>query len=267
MTAVSIIDDLAGKIRALETANRFRGSKSVLSSGCVGLDACLPSGGYEPGTIVEWLESPGCGGCYLALAAARQATLDGKSWVVVDRQRHFYPLAAQAMGLALDRLIVIHPKNKEDEHWAVDQALRCSAVGAVVAELDEISDFQGRRFQLAAEHGGALGLFLRPPSVRGKPSWSEIQWLVESPVFEQPASDTLMAGVTRRIDIQGQRFRGGRSGQRWTVVMNFHQGIFTLEENRADSNRLCLAAELAMPASTAGLRRRTQPSGLRLTGS
>jgi hypothetical protein len=173
---------LSSQIRALETAQRSAHGCSIVSSGCPQLDACLPAGGYELGSVVEWLESaPGSGGYYLALAAARQAVVDGLYWVVIDRKRQFYPPAAEAMGLPLERLVVIHPANQADEWWAMDVALRCSAIGAVIADVEDISELQARRFQLAAEQGHTLGLWLRPAKVRNQPSWAEVQWWIEPP--------------------------------------------------------------------------------------
>ena len=103
--------------------------------------------------------------------------------VVLDRTGEFYPLAAVAQGIEPARLIVVHPGNKADHTWALDQALRCPAVAAVVAwpeSLDGKLDGRTfRRLQLAAEQGGGLGLLIRPESVRCQPSWADVRLLVE----------------------------------------------------------------------------------------
>ena len=79
--STAIFSQLSNQIRALETANRSLSGKNLaISTGCLALDARLPQGGYEPGTIVEWLEpTHGCGGFYLAMAAARQAVVNGST--------------------------------------------------------------------------------------------------------------------------------------------------------------------------------------------
>jgi protein ImuA len=274
--STAILDQLSNQIRALETANRSpSGKRSAISSGCPGLDARLPQRGYEPGTIVEWLEpTHGCGGFYLAMVAARQAMVHGSSganskyWVVVDRKQRFYPPAAQAMGLPLDRLIVLRPINQADEMWGIDQALRCSAVGAVIAELDDINELQARRFQLAAEEGQSLGLWLRPVSVRKQPSWSEIQWLIEPWLAPLQAAQANPTGANvRRIGIQSLRMRGGKSGQRWTLALDLRTGQIALEEPYAFTSHLHLASQLAMPASTRHPSNRARPTAIRPTGT
>jgi hypothetical protein len=111
------------------------------------------------------------------LTAARYAMQASSKYVVViDSDESFYPPAALYMGLAIERIIVLRPPSFDDAMWAIDQSLRSSAVAAVVARLDKLSDLNARRFQLAAEQNGALGLFLRPASARSQPSWSEVQW-------------------------------------------------------------------------------------------
>ncbi len=72
----------------------------------------------------------------------------------------------------------------EDDHsgfyWAIDQALKCPAVGAVWGPIAEIDERWFRRFQLSAESSGVTGMFIRPPSAAGRPGWSEIQWHVKA---------------------------------------------------------------------------------------
>ncbi len=188
---------LAKQIRAIETAGRGGYAlgltgKGTVSSGCSVLDNALPGGGYSMGTIVEWVDGGdrvgerggerggggfGNGSLYLALTAARYAMQESNKYVVViDSDESFYPPAALYMGLPLERIIVLRPPSLDDAMWAIDQSLRSSAVAAVVARLDKLSDLNARRFQLAAEQNGALGLFLRPASARSQPSWSEVQW-------------------------------------------------------------------------------------------
>ncbi len=162
----------------------------ALSSGCPALDRALPEKGFRPGTLVEWLcRGEGDGTATLAFRAAAGACVPRRACVAAGRwscsigRGEFYPLAAVAQGIEPARLIVVHPGNKADHTWALDQALRCPAVAAVVAwpeSLDGKLDGRTfRRLQLAAEQGGGLGLLIRPESVRCQPSWADVRLLVE----------------------------------------------------------------------------------------
>lgn len=94
-------------------------------------------GGLRRGAVAEWLSAAVASGAQtLALLAAREACREGKSLIVVDRQRRFYPPAAAAWGIDLSRLIVVHPASEAEELWAIDQALRCRGVAAVWAKRE-----------------------------------------------------------------------------------------------------------------------------------
>ena len=166
------------------------GRAAALSSGCPALDRALPEKGFRPGTLVEWLgRGEGDGTATLAFRAASGACRDGVgacrdgAVVVLDPSGEFYPLAAVAQGIGPARLIVVHPGNQADHTWALDQALRCPAVAAVVAWPEscggKLDGRTFRRLQLAVEQGGGLGLLIRPENVRRQPSWADVRLLVE----------------------------------------------------------------------------------------
>jgi protein ImuA len=198
----------------------------VLSSGCPALDGILPEKGFRRGTLVEWL---GDGAATLAFRTAAGACQDGRALVVVDSSGEFYPPAAIALGIEPSRLIVVHPGNKADHTWALDQALRCPAVAAAVAWPDcthhaprgdglhrtergeygyTLDGRTFRRLQLAVEQGGGLGLLIRPTVLRGEPSWTDVRLLVEPLASNK---DPFIA--RRRMRIVLLRCRGGRGEQ------------------------------------------------------
>jgi len=94
---------------------------------------------------------------------------DGRHFVVVvDTVGDFYPPAAAQHGVDLQRLTVVRVRRGKEAFWAVEQALRCRAVGAVIAPLPHLDESQSRRLQLAAESTGCIGLILRPARQRTK---------------------------------------------------------------------------------------------------
>lgn len=256
---------LSREIRSLELAGR-KHLGGRISSGCVAIDSLLPEGGYAEGSLVEWIgDGAGGGSGWMALAVARQTLLQGKYLLIVDPERRFYPPAAMGMGIPMDRLLVVHPETTEDAWWAMDQGLRSHGVGAVWARLEgalakHFDDRVARRMQLAAEEGGALGLFMRRDRFAcGRPSWAEIQWRVTP--LAKAAVDS-----ERRLALQLLRCRGGRPGAR--LVLAMEGNTFRVLENsrtrmpsgvaqqwkgsgHAGSSALYLASELAFPASDA----------------
>src|ERR1700688_4984298 len=76
-----------------------------------------------------------------------------------------YGLGLDHLGLSMDRLMILRVAHPRDALWAFEEALKCSALAAVLAELPEIggaADLTAtRRLSLAAQAGGGLGLLLR----------------------------------------------------------------------------------------------------------
>ncbi len=256
----TVVDRLAKQVRGVEISGRsISGPENLFSSGCEAMDRHLPGGGYQGGMIVEYLRcQPACGANYLALSAARQAMQASMGFlVIVDFAQRFYPPAALAMGIDLRRLVLVQPKSVADGLWAIDQALRCSAVAAVVADVERMDDRAARRVQLAAEQGGGVGLLIRGAEARTQPSWAEIQWLVRSRassttevVQRQSAQPVTHCNAQRRVHLQLVRARGGRSGASVQIEIDSVRGELREVVRHEQTAAVHLAAQLAHPTRT-----------------
>jgi protein ImuA len=147
----------------------------------------------------------------LALALGREAAKAGGLVVISDPRKQFYAPAAVALGFPPDQLVVLHPPNAAEELWAIDQALRCEGVALVWAALAKLGEHDFRRLQLATEEGGTLGFLGRPAKARGRPAWSDLQFLVE-PVA--------VATGNRRLNVEVVRVRGGVAGARVSLEID-----------------------------------------------
>jgi protein ImuA len=213
-----------------------------VSTGCPALDERLPYGGLRRGSLVEWLsDEPGSGAGVFALSAAREAQRDGGAVLVVDRSRTFYPPAAAARRLDLASLVVVHPANERDEQWALDQALRCEHVAAVLAWPRRLDDRAFRRLQLAAEASGAMGLLVRPSSAEREPSWADVRMLVtpRSSMAERPSA----AGWRLGLRLLYCRRRFGR--HEWEIDVEIDELTGDIHETRPGDLASQLAAATA----------------------
>lgn len=227
------------------------------STGAGVIDQLLPHGGLRTDAITEWVaEAEGCGAATLSLIAAarRLASSGGRGpLVVVSSEALFFPPAALALGIPVDRILWVRPKQHADLVWSIDQALRSEAVAAVWAHVGpHLDDRDARRFQLAAETGGTPGLFVRPASTRGVPSFADIRFYVTSNhpnrLWDDNAAsasrglvdsqkkriDSHMLGDLKRItssrvqdhvtsrvvEVTVDRCRGGQTGQRTYVQID-----------------------------------------------
>ena len=164
--------------------------RAIFPSGFRGIDRLLPAGGIGSGSLIEWIGGPASGAATLAFAVAgrlRVARPEGAAGpiLVIDRQGRFHPPAVmpwlegpaagkpKAGGAAVGAIVVVRPSRDEDEIWAIDQALRCPGVTAVLAWPQRVSSTAMRRFQLAARGSGTVGFLVRPVAARREPSWAE----------------------------------------------------------------------------------------------
>ncbi len=172
------LEELRRRIARLEMARPA--VQAPVTSGCLAVDQFLPEKGFRRGTLIEWLSAgEGTGACSLALLAAREVCQTGGVLVVVDRRRDFCPSAAIRFGITPEQFVVVRAESAADNDWAMDQVLRSPAVAAVLAWPEKIDGRTFRRWQLAVEQGGGLGLLLRPVAARADPSWADVRLLVE----------------------------------------------------------------------------------------
>lgn len=185
------IDSLADQLRRLQRSRRRTdgpGSQEVgardpvISTGSAELDAIFPEGGLRRGTLVEWLTATGSGSgaMTLALLAARCLAGQRGGLVVIDQRQVFYPAAAAALGIGANRTLIVRPREGREWLWAVEQVLRNRAVGVVLTWVDHLEDLAFRRWQLAAEVGGVVGMLVRPCRAIAEPSWASVRLLVRT---------------------------------------------------------------------------------------
>lgn len=133
----------------------------IISSGFSELDAVLPDGGLRRGTLVEWLSfEPAMGNTLCCLRAASMAMADERPLVIVEDDATFHPPGLQSL-VDWRRVLLARCPDRRHLEWAVDQSLRTSGVGAVLVRYDVEDERRMRRWQLAAESSGVIGLVAR----------------------------------------------------------------------------------------------------------
>jgi RecA/RadA recombinase len=176
-SAKEIVDGLREEIRRIERRPRRR--VEVVPSGIPAVDAALSLGGFPRGALSELAGSRASGKTVVALRAIASALGEGRFAAFVDGRGELYPPAAQALGIDLDRLLIVRPGRSGGQGvreavrralWAAE-ALLASGAFAVVA-IDVALERRAlapathqamlHRLMLAAERGGAVGLWLAP---------------------------------------------------------------------------------------------------------
>lgn len=85
----------------------------------------------------------------------------GGTAIWVGPARTIFPPALKQFGIQPEHIIFIELQKEKEIMWAVEEALKCSALSAVVGELPELSFTASRRLQLAVEQSQVTGFILR----------------------------------------------------------------------------------------------------------
>ena len=227
--------------RVLDGLGRYFEGRETVSTGFPSLDRLLPAGGVRRGSLIEWLAGGDAAGA-ISLACALACRLADTRWtdqspasqastiVVVDRGQRFYPPAvmpwidalvldalADAKGKSGGRphLVVARVSRDDDELWAIDQALRCPGVAAVLAWPKRVHATAMRRWQLAARTSGAVGLWVHGLAERvhrvergavGEPTWADAKLAVSPVAGGEPALDLAVRRL--RLSLVGGPWAG-----------------------------------------------------------
>jgi protein ImuA len=180
--------------------NRRDAAPATESSGCATLDAVLPGGGWQVGTIIELMPAEtGIGELRVLMPALARLTRADRHVALVAPPYIPYAPAFVQHGVCMDRLLVIHARQPNDILWAFEQTLRCTSFGAVLAWPSSVRDREVRRLQLAAEAGQTLGFMYRTPAAALEASPAAVRL-------------KLRAGADGALNIDILKCRGGRSG-------------------------------------------------------
>jgi protein ImuA len=179
-----MIEQLRQRLHALEKPAGLEDDAGALPFGIGAIDAVL-GGGLARGALHE-IAAPSeahvaaATGFTLALAARQHARV---CWVAADmalaESGTLYGGGLEPFGLAPERLLSVATARPRDLLWAMEEAMRCRAVCAVVGEWRHgaIDPVAVRRLSLAAANSGALAIMLRTAPAADA-STAATRWIV-----------------------------------------------------------------------------------------
>jgi protein ImuA len=132
------------------------------------------------------------------------------------------------IGITPERLLTVTAARGSDVLWAMEEALRCRAVGVVIGELRgrDVDTVATRRLSLAATAGNTLGLILRA-APDDAPSAAATRWIIGAapPVPARGVGPPHL--VASRLAAHLIRNRRGQLGA-WIVEWNSVEQRFEL---------------------------------------
>jgi len=157
-----IIAELQKDILRLEGFKPFK--RTAVDVGLGPIKEAFPSGAFPLGAVHEFLsgqpeDAAATCGFIAGLLGPLMGSCGNTLWI--SSSRTLFPPALKTFGIQPDRLIFIDLQNEKDVLWAMEEALKCGALTAVVGEMKEISFNASRRLQLAVEESHVTGFILR----------------------------------------------------------------------------------------------------------
>jgi len=107
---------------------------SVISSGCLSLDAALGVGGFPRGRVVEIFGPESSGKTTIALQVIAQAQKTGGAAAFVDAEHALDPQYARKLGVDIDNLLISQPDTGEQALEITAALIACGAIDVVVVD-------------------------------------------------------------------------------------------------------------------------------------
>lgn len=128
------------------------------------IEAAFPNGVFPTGAVHEFLsvaqEDAAATTGFMAGLLGKVMHQKGVClWISTNRT--LFPPALKFFGIEPDRVIFVDLKKEQDLLWAIEEALKCDALAAVVGEVKEITLTESRRLQLAVEQSRVTGFLHR----------------------------------------------------------------------------------------------------------
>ncbi len=195
----------------------------------IGVDAiegAFPNSTFPTGAIHEFLcgeqEQQAASGGFIACLLA-SLMKQGAACLWISTARKLFPTALKSFGVAPHNIIFIDLQRERDVLWAMEEALKCDGLAAVIAEVRELTFMQSRRLQLAVEASKVTGFILRNDLRKMTTTACIARWQITSIPSELAGG---MPGVGfPRWQVALLKVRNGKPGK-WEL--EWSAGKFTL---------------------------------------
>jgi protein ImuA len=221
-----IISRLKREILPLEGLGALRRHGSAMGMGLGFMSEAFPEGQFPLGAVHELISegseaSSSTAGFSTALLSGLMK--NGGAAVWIGQTPNLFPPALKAFGIPPDQVIFIDLKKEKDILWAMEEALKCASLSAVIGEIPELSFTHSRRFQLAVEQSKTTGFILRSNPRFLTPNSCVARWKIKPLPSENEDGLPGIGHPVWQVDLQ--KIRNGRPST-WTVEWKdgkFHQ--------------------------------------------
>ena len=124
----------------------------------------FPNASFPVGAMHEFIssdkeDSTATGGFIAAVLGKLMKNGGASLWI--GSSHTVFPPALKFFDIDPQKIIFIDLQREKDVIWAMEEALKCDTLAAVVGEIQELNFTTSRRFQLAVEQSRVTGFILR----------------------------------------------------------------------------------------------------------
>lgn len=177
----------------------------------------FPNGAFPLGAIHEFIsasaeDTAATNGFISGIVAALMKKEGAAIWI--SASKHVFPPALKSFGIAADRIIFIELKKEKEMLWAMEEALKCEGLAAVIADIPHLNFTASRRLQLAVEESRVTGFIIRQNTVTINTTACITRWKIAA---LPSALNTGLPGVGFPCwNVELLKVRNGRPGS-WQV--------------------------------------------------
>lgn len=209
-----MIRELREQLLAMQGFKRSVIGEEGIDFGLKAMASAFPCGILPTGAVHEFISpTAACATAANGFVSGLLSTLmsDNLSCVWVSTKRSLFPAGLSCFGIEPHKIIFIDVKKDKDALWVMEQALKCNALAAVVAELSgEVTFAQSQRLQLAVEESKVTGFLHRKRPRRENTLACVTRWKI------RPASGLVyggLPGVGLPVwEVRLEKIRNGRPG-------------------------------------------------------
>lgn len=224
---------------------RMQGFRSKVTDAVPDIDlgpinAAFPNATFPTGAVHEFLcavreHSAATTGFVSTLAGNLMQR--GGACILISVARTLFPPSLKLFGIEPDKVIFIDLQRTKDALWALEEALKCEGIAAVIAEIPEISFTQSRRLQLVVEQSKVTGFILRTSTRNTNTTACVTRWKITP--LPSELEDGMPGVGFPRWNVELLKVRNGRPGvwkMEWVegkyVVIQGNMAAATIQEQQ-----------------------------------
>lgn len=211
-----IVQQLQREILSLQGLKRTSDSQR-LNTGLGVIEKAFPEGIFPVGAVHEFIshieeDAAATNGFVAGLLGTLMRKGGACLWI--STKRTLFPPALKVFGIEPDRIIFVDLPKQKEALWAIEEALKCDVLSAVVGELKELSFTESRRLQLAVEQSRVTGFIHRVQTKSENTVACVTRWKIRP--LPSLIEDGMPGVGFPRWNVQLAKVRNGKPGM-WQV--------------------------------------------------